>query len=187
MDKVFIHPNSEVYTSEIGENTKIWQFTIILKNASIGENCNINCHVFIENNVMIGNNVTVKSGVQIWDGVTIEDHVFIGPNVTFTNDKWPKSKNQKFELLKTKIQKGVSIGANSTILCGISIGKFSLIGAGSVVTKNIPDRALVVGNPAKIIGWMNEDGTKMKKINDYHYLDKDGLTWKIFNQELVKI
>ncbi len=144
-----IHPLSDVQTSKIGDNTFVWQFTVILKEAVIGDNCNINCQVFIENNVIIGNNVTVKPGVQIWDGLRIEDNVFIGPNVTFTNDRYPRSKQYPEEFQQTIIKKGASIGANATILGGLIIGENALIGAGSVVTKNVPPGELWVGNPAK--------------------------------------
>ena len=144
-----IHPLADVQTEQIGENTFVWQFCVILKDAVIGDNCNINCNVFIENDVKIGDNVTIKPGVQIWDGITIEDDVFIGPNVTFTNDLFPKSKNKNFELKKTTIKKGASIGANATLLAGITIGENALIGAGSVVTKDIPANEIWVGNPAK--------------------------------------
>lgn len=144
-----IHPTAEVLTKSIGDGTMIWQYCVILSNAVIGENCNINYNVFIENDVIIGNNVTIKPGVQIWDGLTIEDNVFIGPNVTFTNDKHPISKNKDYELLKTVIKKGASIGANSTILPGITINENAIIGAGSVVTKNVPEGETWFGNPAK--------------------------------------
>jgi UDP-2-acetamido-3-amino-2,3-dideoxy-glucuronate N-acetyltransferase len=143
-----IHHLAEVQSSDIGLNTYIWQFCVILEGAKIGSNCNINCHVFIENDVVIGNNVTIKSGVQVWDGITIEDDVFVGPNVTFTNDKYPVSGNKHFDKLKTIISKGASIGANSTILPGITIGQFAVIGAGSVVTKDIPAYETWFGNPA---------------------------------------
>ncbi len=149
--KPSIHKLADVQTENIGANTKIWQFCVILKNAIIGENCNINCHVFIENDVIIGNNVTIKPGVQIWNGITLEDSVFIGPNVTFTNDHFPQSQNKDFILRKTLIKKSASIGANATILGGISIGENSLVGAGSVVTKNIPSNEIWVGNPAKFL------------------------------------
>lgn len=146
-----IHSLADVQSINIGEGTSIWQFSIVLKGAKIGKNCNINCQVFIENDVVIGNNVTIKPGVQIWDGVSLEDDVFVGPNVTFTNDLFPKSKNKDFELKKTIVKKGASIGANATILAGITIGENSLIGAGSVVTKNIPENEIWIGNPAKFL------------------------------------
>lgn len=144
-----IHPLSDVQTSKIGNNTFVWQFTVILKEAVIGDNCNVNCQVFIENDVVIGNNVTVKPGVHIWDGLRIEDDVFIGTNVTFTNDRYPRSKQYPEEFQQTIIKKGASIGANATILGGLTIGEKALIGAGSVVTKNVPSGELWVGNPAK--------------------------------------
>lgn len=147
----FIHPLSDVQSKNIGEDTKIWQFCVVLKDAVIGKNCNICSHVFIENDVKIGNNVTIKCGVQIWDGIEIEDNVFIGPNVTFTNDKNPKSQNKDWILEKTIVKKGASIGANATILPGITIGENALIGAGSVVTKDVPANFKVIGNPAKAI------------------------------------
>lgn len=146
-----IHSLADVQSINIGEGTSIWQFSIVLKGAKIGGNCNINCQVFIENDVVIGDNVTIKPGVQIWDGVSLEDNVFVGPNVTFTNDLFPKSKNKDFELKKTIVKKGASIGANATILAGITIGENSLIGAGSVVTKNIPENEIWIGNPAKFL------------------------------------
>ncbi|MDP9961368.1 N-acetyltransferase [Chryseobacterium lathyri] len=144
-----IHPTAEVLSKSIGENTMIWQYCVVLPNAVIGENCNINYNVFIENNVYIGNNVTIKPGVQIWDGISIEDDVFIGPNVTFTNDKKPVSKNKNFTLLKTIVKKGASIGANATILPGITIHENAVVGAGSVVTKDVPAGETWFGNPAK--------------------------------------
>ncbi|HSU49376.1 MAG TPA: acyltransferase [Segetibacter sp.] len=146
-----IHPLSDVQSTNIGNGTTIWQFCVILPKASIGDNCNINCHVFIENDVTIGNRVTIKSGVQIWDGITIEDDVFIGPNVTFTNDLKPRSKKYPEVFLKTIIRAGASIGANSTILPGIEIGENAMVGAGSVVLKNIDPNTLWVGNPARKI------------------------------------
>jgi acetyltransferase-like isoleucine patch superfamily enzyme len=152
-----IHHLADVKTNNIGENTHIWQFTVVLENAIIGSNCNVNCNCFIENDVLIGNNVTVKSGVQIWDGITIEDNVFIGPNVTFTNDLVPRSKIYPKEFKKTVIRKNASIGANSTIIAGNVIGEFAFIGAGSVVTKSIPAYTVWYGNPAKHKGYITED------------------------------
>lgn len=153
-----IHPLADVQTKKIGENTSIWQFCVVLPEAKIGTNCNICSHCLIENNVSIGNNVTIKSGVQIWDGLTIEDNVFIGPNVTFTNDIFPRSKNPNWVEVKTIIKQSASIGANSTILGDIEIGEYSMIGAGSVVTKHIPPYTLWFGNPAKHKGYITKDG-----------------------------
>ena len=133
----------------IGLGTNIWQFCVILPKARIGRNCNICAQVLIENDVFIGDNVTIKSGVQIWDGITIEDNVMIGPNVTFTNDLVPRSKAKNWTLTKTIIKKNASLGANSTIIAGIIIGEYSLIGAGSVVTKNIPPYTVWYGNPSQ--------------------------------------
>lgn len=139
-----IHPLSDVQSKNIGGNTNIWQFCVILKNAQIGANCNICSHVFIENDVKIGNNVTIKNGVQIWDGIEIEDNVFIGPNVTFCNDRYPKSGNKNFKLEKIIIKKGASIGANSTILPGVTIGENAMIAAGSIVTKNVEKNTTLI-------------------------------------------
>lgn len=146
-----IHKLADVQTERVGNNTNIWQFVVILKDAVIGSNCNINCNVFIENDVIIGDNVTVKSGVQLWDGIQIEDNAFIGPNVTFTNDKYPKSKKYPEAFQRIIVRNGASIGANCTILGGIEIGANSLVGAGSVVTKSIPEKQLWLGNPARFI------------------------------------
>jgi UDP-2-acetamido-3-amino-2,3-dideoxy-glucuronate N-acetyltransferase len=146
-----IHPLSDVKSKKIGQNTIIWQYSIVLEGATIGNNCNINCHTFIENDVIIGNNCTIKSGVYLWDGLRIGNDVFIGPNVTFTNDKYPKSKVRKSEFQKTVIEDNVSIGANSTILGGVIIGEGALIGAGSLITKNVPPNELWFGQPAKFV------------------------------------
>lgn len=146
-----IHPLSDVKTANIGANTNIWQYCVVFPKAKIGSNCNICANVVIENEVVIGNYVTVKSGVQIWDGTTIEDNVFIGPNVTFTNDRYPRSKNPDWKMERIRVAKGATIGANSTILPGVTIGENAMIGAGSVVTKDIPANQLWLGNPAKFI------------------------------------
>ncbi|MCT7911796.1 N-acetyltransferase [Arcobacter lacus] len=155
-----IHKLADVQSQNIGENTNIWQFCVVLKDAKIGNNCNINAAVFVENDVIIGNNVTVKSGVQIWDGVTLEDNVFIGPNVTFTNDFLPRSKQYPKEFLKTTVKKFASIGANSTIIGGVKIGEYSMIGAGSVVTKDVGEQELWFGNPAIHKGYVCKCGQK---------------------------
>ena len=166
-----IHRYSDVHSTNIGDNTKVWQFCVVLENAIIGQNCNICAHVLIENDVIIGNNVTIKSGVQIWDGVRIEDDVFIGPNVTFTNDIVPRSKKYPKEFLKTTIGKGSSVGANSTIIAGNTIGEYALVGAGSVVTKNIPAHTVWYGNPAQQHGFVTRSGIILN--NDK--VDSEGL------------
>ena len=145
-----IHPLSDCQ-AKIPESTNIWQFCVVLPNAQVGENCNICSHCFIENDVKIGNDVTIKCGVQLWDGVRIEDNVFVGPNVTFTNDLFPRSKQHPAEYAKTNLKKGCSIGANSTIVCGVTIGENAMIGAGSVVTKDVPAGELWYGNPARFV------------------------------------
>lgn len=181
-----IHPLADVQSTNIGPNTLVWQYSIILAGAVIGDNCNINCHTFIENDVIVGNGVTVKSGVYLWDGITIENYVFIGPNATFTNDKYPRSKVyvESFEriLVKTK----ASIGAAATILGGVTIGAYSMIGAGATVTKNVPDRALVIGSPARVVAYLNEDGSKMKQLDAESYQDAEGAVWTRKSDEIIK-
>ncbi len=151
-----IHQTSDVKSSDIGEGTRIWQYAVIFEKAIIGANCNICSHTLIENQVTIGNNVTVKSGVFLWDGITVESDVFIGPNVTFCNDKYPRSKQFLHSYPQTVIKRGASIGANATILPNLVLGKMCLIGAGSVVTKNVPDYAVVMGNPARVIRFIEK-------------------------------
>jgi UDP-2-acetamido-3-amino-2,3-dideoxy-glucuronate N-acetyltransferase len=151
---MFIHPLSDVQSNDIGDKTRVWQFSVILAGAKIGRECNICAHTLIENDVNVGDRVTVKSGVYIWDGITIEDDVFIGPCVAFTNDKNPRSKMYPDHFPKMLIKNNASIGANATILPGITIGKYAMVGAGAVVTKDVPDYAVVVGNPAKIIRYV---------------------------------
>jgi UDP-2-acetamido-3-amino-2,3-dideoxy-glucuronate N-acetyltransferase len=145
-----IHPLSDCQSTNVPATSNIWQYVVVLPKAKIGENCNICAHCFIENDVVVGNNVTVKCGVYLWDGIVVEDNVQIGPNVTFTNDKYPRAK-QKFDLQRTIIKKNASIGAASVILGGITIGENALIGAGSVVTKDVPANELWFGNPARFI------------------------------------
>jgi len=172
-----IHPTAVVQTRNIGKDTLVWQFCVILSGSKIGNNCNINCYVFVENDVVIGNNVTIKPGVQIWDGLRIEDNVFIGPNVTFTNDLYPRSKQPPEEFVKTLIKKGASIGANSTVIAGVSIGEYAMIGAGSVVTKNVESYSLWFGNPAKQRGYVSTNGTILNK----DLLDKRGNKYQFIN------
>lgn len=156
-----IHATADVKSLQIGERTKIWQFVVVLPNAKIGNDVNICSHCFIENDVVIGDRVTIKCGVQLWDGINIEDDVFIGPNVTFTNDRFPRSKLYPESFARTLICKGASIGANATILPNVTIGRNAMIGAGAVVTRSVPPNAIVVGNPAKIIGYVDAKNGKI--------------------------
>lgn len=177
-----IHPKAEVHSKKIGYHTIIWQYTIVLDNAEIGSNCNINAHCFIENDVKIGDNVTIKCGVYLWDGIRIEDNVQISPNVTFTNDLYPRAKKD-FKLMTTIIKKGASIGANATLIAPLKIGKYAMIGAGSLIIKDVPDYSLWYGNPAKHMGYVTKEGDilnlllKSKKTGEQYYF---------FNGELVK-
>ncbi len=139
-----IHELSDVQSKNIGKDTNIWQYCVVLPNAKIGDNCNICSHCFIENDVVIGNNVTVKNGVYLYDGITVEDDVFIGPNATFCNDRYPKSKNKDFKLESIVIKKGASIGANATILPGVTIGENALVGAGAIITKDVEKNNKVI-------------------------------------------
>lgn len=157
-----IHPLADVKSNQIGEGTTVWQFAVILPGAVIGKNCNINCHTFIENDVVIGDRVTIKSGVYLWDGIRIEDDVFVGPNATFVNDKYPRSKKYPEKFQTIRISKGASIGANATILGGVEIGNNAMVGAGSVVTKNVEPFTLVYGNPAKATGKIDDKGKLIK-------------------------
>lgn len=152
-DNVYIHPQALCESPSVGARTRVWAFAHILPNARIGVDCNICDHVFIENQVTLGDRVTVKCGVQLWDGISVEDDVFIGPNATFANDHFPRSKQPPAQYARTVIQKGASIGANATILPGIVVGARAMVGAGAVVVRDVPARAIVVGNPARIVGY----------------------------------
>ena len=154
------HPQALVETAEIGKNTRIWAFAHILPHAKVGAECNICDNVFIENDVEIGDRVTIKCGVQLWDGLRVENDVFIGPNVTFANDNFPRSKKRPDHFLTTIIRSGASIGSNATILGGIVVGRKSMIGAGAVVTSDVPPNAIVMGNPARITGYVDSDTGK---------------------------
>lgn len=167
----FIHPQALCETKKIAERTRVWAFTHILSGAVLGVDCNICDHVFIENDVKIGDRVTIKSGVQLWDGIVLEDDVFVGPNATFANDKFPRSKKypSKFEI--TVVRSHASIGANATILPGVEIGTGAMVGAGAVVTRSVPPHAIVVGNPARIVGYVTgekpqTDAQELTKLAD---------------------
>jgi acetyltransferase-like isoleucine patch superfamily enzyme/dTDP-4-dehydrorhamnose 3,5-epimerase-like enzyme len=150
---VFVHPHALCEATRIGAGTRIWAFAHVLPGATIGRDCNICDHVFVENDVIIGDRVTVKSGVQLWDGLRLADDVFVGPNATFSNDKYPRSKQYRREVQQTHIGRGASIGAGAVVLPGLHVGSRAMVGAGAVVTHDVPARAIVSGNPARIVGY----------------------------------
>jgi acetyltransferase-like isoleucine patch superfamily enzyme len=151
-----IHPLADVHSEQIGEGTTVWQYVVILAQARIGRECNINAHCLIENDVVVGDRVTVKCGVYLWDGLRVADDVFIGPNATFTNDRLPRSKQYPESFPQTIIEQGASIGAAAVILPGITIGAGAMVGAGAVVTRDVPAHALVVGNPARVVRYLGD-------------------------------
>jgi UDP-2-acetamido-3-amino-2,3-dideoxy-glucuronate N-acetyltransferase len=149
-NEIFIHPLADCQSSRIGSGTKVWQFSVVLPGAVIGRNCNINSHCFLENDVVLGDEVTVKCGVYLWDGMRVENRVFIGPNASFTNDRLPRSRQYPKKYAETLIKSRASIGAGAVILPGLTIGVDAMIGAGAVITKNVPDRAIVYGTSARV-------------------------------------
>lgn len=153
-----IHPTADVQTAAVGAGTQIWQYTVVLPGARIGRDCNLNAHCLVENDVVIGDRVTLKCGVFLWDGMTVEDDVFIGPNATFTNDKFPRSRQPPAQFQRIVLKRGASIGANATILGGVTIGEGAIVGAGSVVTRDVPPGVIVCGNPAREAGRVPESG-----------------------------
>ncbi|HIC98526.1 MAG TPA: N-acetyltransferase [Pyrodictiaceae archaeon] len=174
--KYFIHPLAVVEEDvEIGEGTRIWHFAHIRKGAKIGRNCNIGKGVYIDVNVEIGNNVKVQNGVSIYQGVKVEDDVFLGPHMTFTNDLYPRAFNKNWKLIPTLVKKGASIGAHATIVCGVTIGEYAMVGAGAVVTRDVPPFGLVYGNPARLKGFVCYCGRKLKEIINE---DNEGIIFK---------
>jgi acetyltransferase-like isoleucine patch superfamily enzyme/dTDP-4-dehydrorhamnose 3,5-epimerase-like enzyme len=160
-----IHRLADVQTTRIGEGTRIWQFVVVLPGARIGADCNVCSHCFIENDVVIGDRVTIKNGVQLWDGLRIGNDVFIGPNATFTNDRFPRSKQHQKAPLLTEIEPGASIGGGATILPGLRIGRNAMVGSGAVVTRSVPPNAVVVGNPARITGYVDAGGMQPAQVS----------------------
>ena len=155
MSNYFVHPQGLCESTQIGSGTRVWAFAHVLPGAVVGRDCNLCDHTFIENDVVLGDRVTLKCGVQLWDGLRLEDDVFVGPNATFTNDHFPRSKQRPSQFLKTVVSRGASIGANATILPGVAIGQNAMVGAGAVVTHDVPANAIVVGNPARIVGYVD--------------------------------
>ena len=186
----FVHESSYVdEPCQIGKGTKIWHFSHVMKNAVIGENCNIGQNVVVSPDVQLGNNVKIQNNVSVYTGVVCEDDVFLGPSMVFTNVINPRSGViRKEEYMKTVVKKGASIGANATIVCGNNIGKYAFIGAGAVVTKEVPDYALMVGNPSKNIGWMSEFGERLNfDSTGIAICDNTGLKYKLINNLVHKI
>jgi acetyltransferase-like isoleucine patch superfamily enzyme len=175
-----------VHTKHIGEGTLVWQFVVILKGAVIGKGCNINCNTFIENDVVVGDNVTIKCGTNLWDSVRIEDDVFLGPSVVFSSDHRPIGQRQSPYPL-TVVKKGASLGSGTTVLPGIQIGRYAMTGAGSVVTENVADYALVYGNPAKRHAWIDESGKKLVHKGDGIWMAEDGSLFKETGNTISKV
>lgn len=185
----FVHGSSIVDEGAvIGDNTKIWHYSHIMSKAIIGSNCIVGQNVFIADNVIIGNNVKIQNNVSLYDGVVIEDDVFIGPSAVFTNVINPRSTvERKAEFKKTIVKKGSSIGANATIVCGNTIGSFSMIGAGAVVINDVLDYEVIVGNPAKSVGWISEYGCKLDFVNNKAICTKTGINYILDNGIVKKL
>jgi UDP-2-acetamido-3-amino-2,3-dideoxy-glucuronate N-acetyltransferase len=183
----FVHKKALCETNSVGKGTRLWAFSHVMENVVIGKDCNIGGHVFVESGVKIGNNVTVKNGISIWEGVEIEDDVFLGPNCVLTNDLLPRSKLYHAENVKTFIKKGSSIGANATILCGITLGEYCMIGAGAVVTKSVSPFSLVVGNPARFKYFVSIKGDKLVFDKENIALDSDNNKYKLAMDGTVQL
>jgi UDP-2-acetamido-3-amino-2,3-dideoxy-glucuronate N-acetyltransferase len=158
---VFVHPQALLETQDVGPGTRVWAFAHVLPGAKVGRDCNVCDHTFVEGGAVLGDRVTVKCGVQLWDGVTCEDDVFLGPNATFTNDLRPRSRQHLEPYAKTLLRRGASIGANATVLAGTTVGRWAMVGAGAVVTRDVPDYGLVAGNPARLRGFVSRFGMKL--------------------------
>ncbi len=189
MDKYFTHETAVIDEgSEIGVNTKIWHFTHVMPKSIIGKNCNIGQNVFIDNNVKIGNGVKIQNNVSVYNSVIVEDDCFLGPSMVFTNVINPRAHiERKHEYKTTLLKQGATIGANATIVCGITLGKYCLVGAGAVVIRDVPDFALIVGNPSKQIGWVSEAGIKLDFNNNIAFCSETGQEYKIENDKVLRI
>lgn len=196
MSDFYCHPTAIVETETIGKDTRIWAYAHVMKNVIIGSNCNVGDHCFIESGAIIGNNVTIKNGNMIFDGITLEDGVFVGPHVFFTNDLYPRSPRlpqakQRYEnhewFQKTLVKYGATLGAGAIILAGNTIGEFSMVGAGSVVTRDVPPYALVTGNPARRVGWVCQCGLKLKQDGQRASCPSCHLDYRVENGQLVPV
>lgn len=175
--KYYVHPTAVIEEDvEIGDGTRIWHFVHVRKGAKIGRNCNIGKDVYIDTGVRIGNNVKIQNFVSVYRGVTLEDDVFVGPHATFTNDIYPRSFNKEWEVIPTVVKRGASIGANATIICGVTIGEYAMVGAGAVVTRDVPPHGLVVGNPARLVGFVCFCGKPLKE--EEKISEDDKVTYK---------
>ncbi|MBI4854200.1 MAG: N-acetyltransferase [Acidobacteria bacterium] len=186
MANFFKHPTALVESDEIGQGTRIWAYSHIMKGAKIGEDCNICDHSFVESGAIIGSRVTIKNGVSLWDRVIIEDDVFIGPNAVLTNDLWPRSKKSDWQIVETLIKQGATIGANATIVCGVVIGQYAMIGAGSVITRNVADYSLCYGNPSRSHGWVCKCAKKLVFDLDFSECQCGCKYQKIENKVILK-
>ena len=187
MEDFYRHPSALIDDgASVGTGTRVWAFAHILKGAVVGRDCNICDHTFIEGRVRVGDRVTLKSGVYLWDGLILEDDVYIGPGAVFTNDLRPRSKNSSYELLSTRLCQGCSIGANATILPGLAVGRWAMVGAGAVVTRDVPDFALVVGNPGRPIGWVCRCGQRLGGLSGGAAICNCGRTYKIKPDQTIE-
>jgi acetyltransferase-like isoleucine patch superfamily enzyme len=194
-EEIYRHPTALVESDQIGPRTRIWAFAHIMQGAVVGEDCNVCDHAFIESGAVVGNRVTIKNHVTVWDGVVLQDDVFVGPNAVFTNDKRPRSPragvaqsrySDRKWLSKTIVEVGATIGANATILSGLTLGQYSMVGAGAVVTKNVPAYAVVLGNPARHAGWVSKTGASLSFVNGLARCPDSGDVWNLTPDGIIR-